>query len=412
MAPPSSAGRRTGLLLLLLVLALVAWSATRDFPPEPEQAKGDEWYYLRYLQVVSARGLAELRGIFERWNADSFDHVYPSPLRVAFIVTSVAWGRVVGATYRSLQTLSLVSLLLGCVVNFFFARRHLGELRAFLVAALVGFSPLLLGLSRRAFADSYAILCSTAAVWLFLETLKDPSSTAKRALFVVALAWTVLVKEHLVLQALPLVAFLLYERFVRRVPHDLVRFGIDFAAVGIVVAGVLLLAAGDVRTLAATVNAVLVSPASNAYAIKYGSGPWFSPVLDFLLLSPWPTLLAIGGFWIALARARSGRRESGSYERESVYFAFLCAGLLLSLALFTKNVRYAAVLELPIRALAVLLVCDLARVSASRRRALLACAAIALICCLDLRGFRLFWLENPGFDPVTHFLARVRQVIP
>jgi hypothetical protein len=407
MTPPSSAVRRTCLLLFLAVLALIAWTATRDFPPEPLQAKGDEWYYLRYLQVVSARGLFELRGIFERWNADSFDHVYPSPLRVAFIVTSVAWGHVVGATYRSLQTLSLLSLLLACVVNHAFARRHFGELRGLLVAALVGFSPLLLGLSRRAFADGYAVLCSTVAVWTFLEALKDPSSTGKRALFVLAFAWAVLVKEHLVLLALPLVAFLLYERLVRRVPHDLLRFGIDFAAVGIVVAGVLLLAAGGFPPLAATVHAVLASPAANAYAIKYGSGPWFSSVLDFLLLSPWPTLLAVGAFWIALARARSG-----VYERESVYFAFLCAGLLLPLALFTKNVRYAAVLELPIRALAVLLVCDLARVSVSRRRVLLACAAVALLCWLDVRSFRLFWIENPGFDPVTNFLARVRQIIP
>jgi hypothetical protein len=371
---------------------------------------------------LSARGVPELRGVFERWNREPFDHIYPSPLRVAFILTSVAWGRIVGATYRSLQTLSLLSLLLASVLNYVFARRHLGELRALLVAALVGFSPLLLGLSRRAFADSYAVLCSSATVWLFLETLKDPASLLKRALFVVALAWSVLVKEHLVLLVVPFVAFMLYERFVRVLPHDLVRLGllrvgIDLAAAGILVAGVLLLAAGGFAPLAATVNAVLESPATNAYAIKYGSGPWYSSVLDFLLLSPWPTLLAVGGFWIALVRAHSGRREAGRdgpvpYERESLYFAFLCAGLLLALDLFTKNVRYAAALELPIRALAVLLVCDLAQGSAARRRATLACAAVALLCCLDVQSFRLIWIENPGFDPVTFFLAKARQVIP
>ncbi len=411
MTPLSPAGRRACRALLLLVLALVAWTATRDFPPVPEQANGDEGYYLRYLQVVSARGLAELRGLFERWNAETIDHIFPSPLRVGFIVTSVAWGKVVGATYRSLQTLSLVSLLLACALNWFFARRHLGEVRALLVAALLGFSPLLLGLSRRAFSDGYAFLCSSAAVWLFLEAVKDPSSRRKRALFVVALAWTVLVKEHLVLLVLPFAAFLLYERWVRDVPHDLVRFGIDFAAAGVLVAGTLLLAAGGVAPVVATVRAVLASPATNDYAIDYGSGPWFSSVLDFLLLSPWPTLLAVGGFWITIGRA-ADRSEAGRYERESVYFAFLCAGVLLALDLFTKNVRYAAVLELPIRAFAALLVCDLARSSASRRRTLLACAAVALLCCLDARGFRLFWIDNPGFDPVTTFLARVRQVIP
>lgn len=333
MPSDSAPVRVASRIAFVLVLGLIAWTATRDFPPVPERARGDEWYYLRYLQVLSARGIPELRGVFDRWNREPFDHIYPSPLRVAFILTSVAWGRIVGATYRSLQTLSLLSLLLASVLNYVFARRHLGELRALLVAALVGFSPLLLGLSRRAFADSYAVLCSSATVWLFLETLKDPSSFLKRALFVVALAWTVLVKEHLVLLVVPFVAFVLYERFVRGLPPELVRLGlvrlgllrlgIDLAAAGILVAGVLLLAAGGFAPLAATVSAVLESPATNAYAIKYGSGPWYSSVLDFLLLSPWPTLLAVGGFWIALVRAHSGRREAGRdgpvpYERESL----------------------------------------------------------------------------------------------
>jgi 4-amino-4-deoxy-L-arabinose transferase-like glycosyltransferase len=337
-------------------------------------------------------------------------------------VTSVAWGKVVGADYRSLQTLSLACFLLLCVLNYAFARRHFDEERACLVAALAGFSPLLMGLSRLAFADSYAALCTTAAIWLFLEVVKDPSSLRKRLLFAAVLAWSVLVKEPSVLVVPGFALFLSYERFVRHEPHDLAARAVDFLAAGAAVLAVLVLAAGGFGTLGSTVHAVIVSPATNRYAQRFGSGPWFRPILDFLLLSPWPTLLATGGFWLTATRARSGR-----YQRESVYFAFVCASMLLALSFFTKNVRYAMPLELPIRALAVLLVCDLARLpelpggsqdphgperSGARRAGLLAGAAIALLCFLDRRNFELFWVEHPGADPITQFLAGVRKLVP
>ena len=411
-AAPLSAGRRwTCRVLFALALLLLAWAVASRFPPVPTKAKGDDHYYLRYLQAVSTDGVSAFPGLFERWNASPVDRIFPPPSRVGYVLTSVAWGKIVGADYRSLQTLSVAAFLLLCLVNYVFARRHFGEERACLLAALAGFSPLLMGLSRLAFSDSYAALCMTSVVWIFLEVVKDPESRAKRVLFVAMVFWTALVKELSVLLLVPFLAFLLYERLARREPHRIGRFLLDVGIAGAAVVAVLLLAAGGFEPLWTTIRTVLASPSTNRYAQRFGSGPWFRPILDFLLLSPWPILLATGWLGVTASRLRSGR-----YERESVYFGFVCATTILVLSFFTKNVRYVAALEMPIRAFAVLFVCDLVRgpdaSRGARRAGIVAAVAVAFLCWLDWRNYELFWVRHPGADPITQFLAGVRQLLP
>jgi len=400
-------GRRLCPILFALTLALLGWILVDSLPPAAQPAKGDDDYYLRYMQTVAADGVSALPRLVEQWKATPRDRIFPPPTRVGYIVLTAAWGKILGATYRSLQTLSLAAFLLLCAVNYAFARRRFGEPRALFIGALVGFSPLLMGLSRLALSDSCAALFTTSAVWLFLEVLDAPSSRAKRILFMAALAAMVLVKEISVLLVAPFLAFLLYERFARRVPHDLRRFALLFAIPGLVVAGILILAAGGPGPLWETATIVLGSPRSNPYALRFGSGPWFRVVLDFLLLSPWPTLLAVGWFWLTAVRLRSG-----SYDRMSVYLAFVIATLTLELSFFTKNVRYAAVLDLPIRVFAALLVCELCQRPRAKRGAILAGGVVALLCCLDWQSFELIWVQRAGYDPITRFLGLVRHVIP
>src|SRR5580765_4972934 len=127
-------GRRLASRVLLgLALAFVAWAVASHFPPVPARARGDDQYYLRYLQVVSTDGLSAFPGLFAKWNASQVDRIFPPPSRIGYILTSVAWGKLVGADYRSLQTLSLACFLLLCVLNYAFARRHFDEERACLV---------------------------------------------------------------------------------------------------------------------------------------------------------------------------------------------------------------------------------------------------------------------------------------
>jgi hypothetical protein len=246
-----------------------------------------------------------------------------------------------------------------------------------------------------------------STVWIFLEVLKDPGSGRKRLLFMAVLTGMVLVKEISVLLVAPCLVFLLYERLARGIPHDPRRFAVCFGVPAVVVASILTLAAGGVGPLRELLTIVLSSPDTNRYAIRFGSGPWFRVILDFLLLSPWPTLLAIGWFWVTSSRLRAGE-----YDRESVYLAFVIATLILVLSFFTKNIRYGAVLELPIRVFAVLLVCDFCRGRSAVRTGLVSGAVVAILCWLDWKSFEVYWVQHQGYDPTTHFLSWVRKVIP
>ncbi|HEV8112675.1 MAG TPA: glycosyltransferase family 39 protein [Planctomycetota bacterium] len=394
-------------VLLALAVVLLAWILQGSMQAAVRAPNADDGYYLRYMQRVRESGLSAFPSLFDEWNATPKDWIYPPPSRVGFIVVSALWARLFGATIHALQLLSLASHLLLCVVNYVFARRHLGDVKALFVAVLIGFSTLLMGLSRLPLTDSFIALCMMTTVWLFLDLVQRPVRLARSIPFMASLALMVLVKELSVLLVVPLLLFVLYEKLVRRTPHDLARIALAFAIPGVVAIAVLLLAAGGGSPLVRTMTIVMHSPATNRYSIAVGSGPWFRMILDFLLLSPVPTLLALGGFAVAAARFRAG-----SYDRTTFLLGVIAVVLIFLFSFFTKNVRYGVVLELPIRVFGLLMIGALAGEGKSLRATLGAGLAVALVAFLEWRSFELFWVRYHGYDPVTHFLAIARELVP
>lgn len=394
-------------ILFAAALGLVAWKLLGTVSSAVRDTSSDDGFYLRYMQAVREGGLSVLPGLFDAWNADARAWIFPPPSRIGFILASVAWSWIFGATIQALQYLSLASHLVGAIVNYGFARRHLGEPRALLAGALWAFSPLLMGLSRLALTDSFIALCTSVALWLFLEMMTEPASFRRRALFGCAFGFMVLVKELTVLLLVPLVALVLVERFWRRRPLPLAGFALTFAASGVAVAAIVVLAAGGPSTLLETARIVMASPATNAYAIQYGSGPWFRYLIDFLCLSPWTTVLAIGFLGVLVSRLRAGE-----YERPLVLLALVAAFLVLELSFFTKNVRYAVALELPIRVFAVCMLGEMAKTARPVRSTALVALAVILLCWIDWRSFDLFWVRYRGYDPVTQWLIGVRHMMP
>jgi 4-amino-4-deoxy-L-arabinose transferase-like glycosyltransferase len=390
-----------------VALVLLAWILVRSLSSAVRDERSDDGYYLHYMTMVRQQGLSVFPALFEQWNATKQAWIFPPPSRIGFIVASALWSNLFGANFDALQHLSLASHLLLCVVNYAFARKHLGEPKALFLGLSLAFSPLLMGISRLALTDSFNALCMTTTVWLFVDLSKDPGRFLRGIPFMIALAFMVLTKELSVLLTVPFLAFVAYERFVRKEPRSFVRFALWFAIPGALVLASFLLAAGTAARLLETMRIVLGSPATNAYAIKYGEGPWFRPVLDFLLFSPAPTMLAIAGLGLVLVRWRAG-----AYDRTSVLLAFLAALFLLELSFFTKNIRYAVVLELPLRLFAVLFVVELAGGLRTRRSALCAATVVLLLCWLDWRTFDAMWVKARLYDPVTAWLAFLRHLVP
>lgn len=406
-ARPAHSARLPCAALLALALLLLGWILLGSMQAAVRPVTADVEFYVRYMKTVGADGLAAFPKLFEEWNATQKSWIYPPPSRVGFVVVSAILGKLLAPTPRTLQFLSLASHLLLCAVNYAFARRHFGEVRALWIAILIGFSTLLMGLSRQPLTDSFVALCTTTTVWLFYDLTRRKPRFVEGLPFMGALAFMVLVKELSVLLVVPFALFVLYERLARGIPHDLATYALWFAIPGVATLAVLVLAAGGVSPLLETWTIVLTSPRTSSYALRAGSGPWFRPILDYLLLSPVPTLLAIGWFAIAAARHRAG-----SYDPPSFFLGLIVVSLVFLFSFFTKNVRYGVVLELPIRVFGVLMLGELAGNARPVRAQAVTGLLVLLVCFVEWRSFDLIWVQNHGYDPVTNFLAITRELVP
>jgi hypothetical protein len=408
---PGDAARRvhvtSATLVLLSAIAIVVWVLVDSLPGAPVRPNSDDGYYLHYMQMVHDHGLPAFPGLAKAWIEDQRSWIFPPPSRIGFIVVSALWGGLFGTTLLSLQWLSLASHVAGTIVHYGFARRQFGESNALFIALLWLCSPLLMGLSRLALTDSFNALCGSATVWLFLEFTQKPSSRLRQGLFMAAFGFAVIVKELSVLLAGPFLVFALVERFRQRTPIKLGVLAALFVVPGLIAFPIYACAAGDVHSLMKMAHIVIASPATNTYAIRFGSGPWFDCLIAFMCLSPAPTLLAIGAVFVVFTRSRDG-----VYDSRLVFMGLVIACLVLEYSLFTKNVRYAVVMELPIRVLAVWMLGELCAGANAVRSTIACAAAVALLCALDYQAFRLFWVQYNLYDPVSHHLLGIRHVIP
>jgi hypothetical protein len=365
---------------IVVLVVIAGWGAYLAFTlgsiRYAEQA--DEAWYLRYATEVSTRGVGILPQLFDRYLDHESSQVYPNPLRVLFILFSAAWCAIFGSTYSALSVLSLCCHLATALVTFVAAR----------------------------------------------------PSRKRTGLFALALTVALLTKENHVLFAPAFALFLGWLAIRRSVSIPWLWAA---AAIGIpmaITAVVFVLAAGGVGPVVKLAGVILSSPAGNEYAVRFGSGPWYRYIVDFLVLSPWVTLAGLGG----VAAVLLGRVARGRDLLE-----FFVVFLVVSLALFgflTKNVRYLAVLDVAWRGLAVGFVFEAvvllgARLAVGRAPAtggapppdgalaLGGAAALggalalgALACVFDVVTFRTFFLANELYDPISAALLGLRDIVP
>jgi 4-amino-4-deoxy-L-arabinose transferase-like glycosyltransferase len=245
------------------------------------------------------------------------------------------------------------------------------------------------------------------SLWLFYELVREPHRVVWRVAFAAAFTFAILTKEISGLLGVAFVAFACIERFHRKRPLPLLAVAVPLAVAPLASVAIWALAAGGFGALRETLRIVLESPATNEFAIRWGSGPWYRYVLDQLVMSPWTTLLGIAAVAVVAWRWRTGR-----YDSLLVYCALLYVAQIAVLAPFTKNLRYVAVLEAPVRALAVVTICG-ALALERRRLALFAQAAVvAALCVVDFGVYDTFYLRSTLYDPVSAKILRMRSMVP
>lgn len=397
---------RAGLAVLVLV---VLFLLARTLDDVNYGFESDDAVYLGRGARIASDGLEALPAAFREYVSDPKLWTLPSPLRIGYsLVAGIAFVAV-EPTYLVLTWISLSAWLATVVVQFAFARRHFGPVRGLMIAALFAFSCLGLGMARLALLDAFVTLWIVLAMWLFLDALDERGRRRGPAIaFVAAMTAAILTKESSALFLVPLVTFAVIDRVMRRANGaSWTRIALLACAPPVAALGAWLVAAGGWTTWWATVTTVRRTLAENVYAFNYLAGPWYRYVVDFVLVSPWTTLLATGYLGVLAVRAKEGR-----VERLPSYLAVVTIVAVAEFGAIEKNVRYLLSIEAALRVFAVLFVWELAGAAARARGRVIAAAAVLVLCVTEWSSFDLVFLRNRTYEPVSSSLLIIRQMIP
>ena len=363
----------------------------------------DESYYLRYGTLVSQEGFSAFPRLFKGYISDSQNWLFPNPLRVAFIAISALWMGIFGKTYMALSSLSFFCYLLSLGVSYYFSKKYFGKTVALLFSILLAFSPLNMAMARRALLDSAANFFLIFSVWIFFDMLND-RKRFKYFVFVILFTSAILVKETSVLLIPIFVSYLLIRKYALKKKLYLNDF-LSASIYPCLIAGIVyLLAAGTPSYILRVIRIILASPSTSSYAVRYCAGPWFRYIVDFILLSPLVFLLAAGFFFNFLSSKE--RRE------ELLYFSIILVFYFFILNFFARNVRYAMLLDTPLRLFSVLMISRIAENRLGRYTRTFTYVAVIAIAIYGYLSFYNLFIVYGVYDPVSISMLKVRQFIP
>ncbi len=336
--------------LLLLPLAVAAGLVVPTLGQVRYQPGADEGYYLRYASRIADEGLGVFPRLFQEHMRDARNAYFPPPLRIGGLAVSAAWVSWFGGSFRAISILSLVCFLLLLALHHLNLLRFFGWRAALFASLLLSTAPLHLAMSRRGLMDTLSSLLMVSSLWVLFHALHSARWSVRRGLEAAAVTLAAFSVKATSFMLIPVSAALLGWSAVRRRGSFPAGVFVSFSVLPLAVLALLeVLAAGGVGPLREAIRfgqAAYGSP----YAQTYLQGPWYRYVMDFLLISPWTTLLYLVGLGM-LAGAR--------VEDEKVWFWAAVPLLVLACAVFfpLRNVRYLMMLEVPVRT-SIALVCS------------------------------------------------------
>jgi len=144
---------------------------------------------------------------------------------------------------------------------------------------------------------------------------------------------------------------------------------------------------------------------TNEYTLAYGSGPWFRYIIDFMLVSPWTVILCIGYIFYLVQNINKS-------DSKDIYFLTILLALFILYNLFTKNLRFVIILNLPIRLFSLLMLYKLITIKKEKIKLTIKASIVLLICVTDFMTFNHIFVKRKVYDPVSTLLLGARKMIP
>lgn len=398
-------GRLWPFLGIVMLLVLVAGLALPGLD-RVRTASGDAIFYQYYINFFLKAPVSEYPRLFDIYFNQPQHTGFTTPIRPGYILPLALLARIIGPSFFLMARVSLAAHLGTVLLAWFFLSRWQGPVVGLATAALVAFSPLLLGTATSPLMDGYNFFFFMLCTGLFIEAVRSRGRILLLAAFGAVFAFFLVVRENNVLFVIPFFLFCLYERFFQKKPLPLFRFGIALGLPCFLALGAYIAITGSPSGLIRIVRLLMSVGSSNPYTRATGLGPWYRYLIDFLTLSPATTVLAICYFGFAVLG-----KPSAGLSSELRFFLIFLPVLLIIYAPLPKCVRYLCVLDLPIRLFCVLFIHEwLERAPGAKRYAIFS-AVVAGLCFLDFSSYDYLFVESNLYDPISQHLLYYRFII-
>jgi 4-amino-4-deoxy-L-arabinose transferase-like glycosyltransferase len=363
----------------------------------------DEGLYRNYVNQLISAGLTSYPDIVDHYievQKNLTGSILP-PLRFLFIFSAYAWHQIFGTEALSaLHAVASFFSILTLLLSTLFAWRLKGPVWALAVAALMSFAPTQIHMSQHALVDGFFTFWALLCLWLLWENLRAPRHALFLAAYVLGLCLMVVTKENAFFVFVALMAIIVLNRWLQFgvVTRELLLCSIAGPLLGVVL---LVFLAGGLETLRTSYQLSVGKNYQLTYAIMTGDGPWHRYLVDLLLVSPIILLLAIGAAF----------RVDRFQKPELFLFCFIAASYLLMCNIkYGMNLRYANMWDMPLRFLAygqIVAFCA----PLQRFRTLIMCAAVAVICAVEMRQYIILFVQYPLYELVTEGLLRALHIL-
>ncbi|MBL8014420.1 MAG: hypothetical protein JNN05_11290, partial [Candidatus Omnitrophica bacterium] len=145
---------------------------------------------------------------------------------------------------------------------------------------------------------------------------------------------------------------------------------------------------------------------ANTYALSFSGGPWFRYFVDFLLLSPVITLMAVGYMGHLIVKH--------SRNWKQMYFVIYFAMIFMPLSFFqhTKVVRFVINLEMVLALLSAWAILEFFKADLRSHRWLKPAVCTLLIAGISFSSFFKLFAVASMLDPITYHLLNLQGFIP
>jgi hypothetical protein len=347
--------------VILLMLIFMLGVTLRVHNLNVVHRSSDEAVYTLQSRVIAQEGVQGIRALISHYNVTEKLWIFPPPIRLGYLWVISSFMNISGidderaGSYLSFA-FSVITLFLLIVLGL----RFFNVWIMLFALLLLSVSPMDLAIARRTWQDSMVGCFGMALVYCSCELLrsvsqhKDDPLSFKTAggmcqilwflIFVSIGSYCILIKESgSVIYGLTAIWVLgvlcIKEKNISKSIY-FILYGMLGAVIGITIFA---RAAGGINNILTVLRHVKDAMPTNAYAIKYQTGPWYNLIYGLWLLSPASTLLYFVGIFSAVLR-------KDLKEKTAVFgliFFVVTLMTITSLTPYCQNIRYISALYGP-----------------------------------------------------------------